>query len=94
MGLKIVKRNAVFGNDTPGTARKTTRETALGTIRRTVGNEYGAATIVNKFVCSALGFCAICLPVVSVSPRPPVSSGRNMPMQMNLHCSRLLRIFA
>ena len=32
-------------------------------------------------------------PVVSVSPRPPVSSGRNMPMQMNLHCSRLLRIF-
>jgi len=33
-------------------------------------------------------------PVVSVSPRPPVSSGRNMPMQMNLHCSRLLRIFA
>ena len=37
MGLKIVKRNAVFRN------------------------EYMAATIVNKFVCSALGFCAICL---------------------------------
>ncbi len=33
-------------------------------------------------------------PVVSVSPRPPVSSGRNMPMQIHLHCSRLLRYSA
>ena len=89
MGLKIVKHNAVFRN------------------------EYGAATIVNKFallsasaifgyagntvhasVIQALRLALHVPPAVSVSPRPPVSSGRNMPMQMNLHCSRLLRIFA
>ena len=33
-------------------------------------------------------------PVASGSPRPPGFSGRNRQMQINLHCSRLLCIFA
>ena len=32
-------------------------------------------------------------PVVSGSPGTPVPSGRNRQMQINLHCSRLLRKF-
>ena len=50
----------------------------------------------NTVHASAMQAWRLALPVppaVSVSPRSPGSSARNMPMQMNLHCSRLLRIF-
>ena len=53
------------------------------------GQKYGS-----RLGNASLQACRPVLPVVSVSPRPPGFSARNMPMQIHLHCSRLLRIFA
>ena len=56
MGLKIVKRNAIFRNDTPGTAGKQHRKRKNGPSERIYGRDHSN---LNKFVCIALDFCDI-----------------------------------